>query len=50
MQKQSAIGYETDLKQDRFLLIANGAPAQVDLVRVFLEQYNAPGTSAYGED
>ena len=45
--KESAIEYEAQLKSDRFLLIANGAPAQVELTRKSLENFNAAGYSVY---
>ena len=47
VQKGGASEYEFDLNKDKYLLIASGAPAQVELIRKILEDVNAPGTAAY---
>jgi hypothetical protein len=45
--KNSIIRYETDLKADKYLLIANGAPSQVEQVRQIMQQLNANDSAVY---
>lgn len=45
--KNSIIRYETDLKADKYLLIANGAPNQVEQVRQIIQQLNVNNSAIY---
>ena len=44
---EKAFGYEAELKAGKFLLIANGAPLQVELTQNLLGDFNAAGFSIY---
>lgn len=45
--KNSIIRYETDLKADKYLLIANGAAEQVAHIREIIQQLNANDSAVY---
>lgn len=45
--KNSIIRYETDLKADKYLLIANDAPEQVEHVRKIIQQISANESAMY---
>jgi uncharacterized membrane protein len=45
--KNHIIRYETDLKADKYLLIANGSPLQVEHVRQIMQQINANDSAVY---
>jgi uncharacterized membrane protein len=45
--KNSIIRYETDLKADKYLLIANGAAEQVARIREIIQQLNANESAVF---
>ena len=45
--KNGVVRYETELKADKYLLIANGAPLQVERTQQIVEQINATDVHVY---